>query len=507
MADDTGTDDDDFEAEFTFTWKIENFSYCLPWKWVRSPSFVVDSMNETKWCLHLWPKEYTNGIHIEYYLYREDEDKGPQIINVEFELSFLDVNGSPLTKKITTSSFENNDFKGFAEFVEQETVFKSRSSEYLPEDELTARCKLRRPGTHTRETVSCFAGSYIGVECSAFDWLVKNFSSLHPGDRWIMLVQNTLKDKPSVTLALSLTEKSNEEELQIEITHEHMNKPNMTSCEIALVDSFGNVVISKKDSKYLEGQIWKFPSFIKKSDLISADNSCLQNDTLTLRCDITISIGIISNDIFCYNYDSSETDDHFTDLSDVSSREVKSVEETSLKAFFENLYVDRTFSDINLKVGTENFPVHRVVLGFKSPMFKTMFTSDLTNKNFELPDLDTDTLLQLLGFIYTDTIDKLSWDSARKLYLAAKEYQMPSLKQKCCIFLKEIVDLSNACSTLLFANENQDEELAEFAQAFISDHGTELIHSDEWEELQKKNFQLAFQTLQSMYLKKVEQKT
>ncbi|GFY72885.1 speckle-type POZ protein [Trichonephila inaurata madagascariensis] len=183
------------------------------------------------------------------------------------------------------------------------------------------------------------------------------------------------------------------------------------------------------------------------------------------------------------------------------------VESCSLRTFLENLYEDRTFSDINLKIGAETFPVHRVVLGFRSPVFKAMFERDLTQKDIEIYDLEADTLLKLLGYIYTNTVDELNWEHALKLYQAAKEYQIPSLKHKCSIFLKDNVDPLRACSVLLLAYENQDEDLTGFVQEFISDHDTEIIHSDEWKELKRKNFQLAFETLQFLYLKKIEQKT
>ncbi|GFW28212.1 protein roadkill [Trichonephila clavipes] len=504
MTDDN-TIDDDFEAEFVFTWEIENFSHCLPWLWVRSPTFTVESMNATKWCLHLWPKEYTNGIHVEYYLYRESNDNGPEVIEVEFELSFLDADASPLTRKMTTSSFEKDDFKGFAEFVKQDTVFKNRSTEYLPDDVLTARCKLRKPGAQICRTVNCSASSSIGVESSTFEWVLENFSSFKLGDRRMMLVQNTLKDKPSSTLTLSLTGEPGEEKIQIEVTHEHMNKPNLTSCEIAVVDTLGNVLISKKDSKYLEGTVWEFPYFLKKKNLLNAESKYMQNDYIILRCDLTISIGVVSKEM--YGYSSTETDDNLSYLSVMSNDEGYSeVESCSLRTFLENLYEDRTFSDINLKIGTKTFPVHRLVLGLRSPVFKAMFTRDLTQKDIEIYDLEADTLLKLLSYIYTNTIDELNWEYALKLYQAAKEYQIPSLKQKCSVFLKGNVDPSRACSVLLLAYENHDEELIGFVQEFISDHDTEIMHSDEWEELKRKNFQLAFETLQFLYLRKIEQK-
>ncbi|KAF8771634.1 hypothetical protein HNY73_019018 [Argiope bruennichi] len=89
-------------------------------------------MDNTRWCLQLWPKNHPNGIHIEFYLVREADKNEPGPIRVAFELSFLDSYGIQLVKKVKEASFQKGDTKGFAEFLEQ-TEVKNPRTEYLPE--------------------------------------------------------------------------------------------------------------------------------------------------------------------------------------------------------------------------------------------------------------------------------------------------------------------------------------------------------------------------------------
>ncbi|GBM11926.1 hypothetical protein AVEN_209625-1 [Araneus ventricosus] len=64
---------------FAFTWKLENASYCLEKEGeeIKSPAFVVDSIDETKWKLGLYPRgEEHHGKYIGFYLFREIDGSG-----------------------------------------------------------------------------------------------------------------------------------------------------------------------------------------------------------------------------------------------------------------------------------------------------------------------------------------------------------------------------------------------------------------------------------------------
>ncbi|GIX80940.1 speckle-type POZ protein B [Caerostris extrusa] len=115
------------EKCFTFTWKLENMSYC--WQKteesLRSPKFVVDALEGTRWSLVLYPRQDKDGNYIGYYLYRDkDCSSGVNDIEIDYVLSFMAADGSALVeeKVIKTTMTKNKSF-GWPEFVTREEVF------------------------------------------------------------------------------------------------------------------------------------------------------------------------------------------------------------------------------------------------------------------------------------------------------------------------------------------------------------------------------------------------
>ncbi|GFY53562.1 hypothetical protein TNIN_394961 [Trichonephila inaurata madagascariensis] len=91
----------DEEYEFIMWWNIENYLYC----WQKhekfsSPLFTATSMENTKWCLYLFPagKNNENENYIACYLNRM-RNNGPEKIKVKFVLEILGSDGSVLTEK------------------------------------------------------------------------------------------------------------------------------------------------------------------------------------------------------------------------------------------------------------------------------------------------------------------------------------------------------------------------------------------------------------------------
>ncbi|GBM83040.1 TD and POZ domain-containing protein 4 [Araneus ventricosus] len=626
-------------------------------------------MNKTRWCLQIRPK-YINGAYVEYYLARETDKSGLRIIRVAFELSFLDSYGIQLVKKMQEASIKKDEFKGFAEFVEQAVVFTHRKYEYLPENTLTACCRMKRIGEQPQESVFCSANSVLGVEQSSFYWNIRDFSKIRPG-----VLRSIRKRNPYVKVELSLTAKP-EEALQFEISHAHLHKPNMIDCKISVINAFEETAYSKKGSKYSKGKVWEFPIFVKKSQLNSEKNVCLQNDVLVLKCDISVSLGVISSFINGYrspsldgetssssenedcsstasgiisklrkevcslqkalkreengeetktneilvefphedssslvneksspdqneesysfeddtigefenikrcqdpsfedeaaysnkNEDSSATaseiipeirqeiknlkkeqkemendeeikrkeilqefshDDSPSSVNESTSPDqkeesysvkVESVDEIVSKSFsieemlsggsmkdeIKRFYQNGTFSDINLTVGKVTFPGHKLILSLKSRKFKEIFMNDFSKRSITLSDLDPETLRDLLDFVYTNNVENMTWEKAKKLFLAAERYQMTSLKHICLMFVKENINESNSCNILVFADEQQDEDLKKLALEFIVSQGKTIMNTEAWDEFTEKHFKLAFETMQKMYMNKTE---
>ncbi|GBL97574.1 Speckle-type POZ protein [Araneus ventricosus] len=176
----------------------------------------------------------------------------------------------------------------------------------------------------------------------------------------------------------------------------------------------------------------------------------------------------------------------------------------TLKEGLISLFSEGILCDIQLKTATEAFPAHKVVLSARSPVFKSMFETDMrekTNNSVEIEDLDATTVRQMLLFLYSDTLDNLDYESARSLYFAADKYQIVSLRHMCSNFLKENLLYSNCCDVLLLADKHQDKDLKISVQDCIADNDEVVLFSDEWKTLVENEPRLTTEILLGLYMK------
>ena len=119
------------------------------------------------------------------------------------------------------------------------------------------------------------------------------------------------------------------------------------------------------------------------------------------------------------------------------------------------MYNNSLMSDVNFIVKdseTEkkvSIPAHKYVLSIGSPVFYKMFYGDLPERSdsVELMDADSDSLLELLRFLYSDETNLTASCVLRVMYLAEK-YMVPGLLEECAEFLKNEIDAENAFDVL-----------------------------------------------------------
>ncbi|KAG5676305.1 hypothetical protein PVAND_006152 [Polypedilum vanderplanki] len=107
----------------------------------------------------------------------------------------------------------------------------------------------------------------------------------------------------------------------------------------------------------------------------------------------------------------------------------------------------------------KEFPVHSNILAAQSPVFDKMFNADMSEtktKTVKIDDIDGDTFLEFLRFIYTGQVENLK-DIASSLIYAADKYEIIKLKKICTESLMKNLSIKNASETLILAdrfNEN-----------------------------------------------------
>ncbi|GBN99999.1 Protein roadkill, partial [Araneus ventricosus] len=460
-------------------WKIKNFSYGS--EVISSPEFILDG---DLWRLDIEPK------YVECRLVVLSRDHIFQ--RQEYLLSFLPCDGSsPLISY------------GCCLQVSKEILFRTRRSAFLPDDTLTVRFQF--PTASKRGNL--FVQSQIGVKRKCFLWSLKKFNKDQYNEKDMKISAENSNRYGIVELCLkSMDGINSDDQFYIEISRTH-GEQCYCVLKVSVLDMDGKAVNCMSDEFLFENQDsqekWKFSPIIKKSKLFACKDLLLPNGTLTLKCDIAISLGTTTDQTAVLSYFEDvipllqESEDLSKCFKEKSSLDSVSDLQSDLKKILDS----ETFSDVSLQVSSEVIRAHKAILGARSSVFKYLLTDDTKENNVNnvvIEDLDVETLRRLLLYMYTGTINNYQESNIKNLYFAADIYQVPSLKQKCSSFLKAKLSVSNICGMLALADSYEDADLEKAVLDFISTYHSEVFASKEWKNLEERHSSLAFQALRKI---------
>ncbi|CAL1297894.1 unnamed protein product [Larinioides sclopetarius] len=485
--------DEKRRALFTYIWKIESAPIN---KCVMSPVFTVQSLEMTKFSLGMVILRPLNKV--EFWLERKKEDNEPENIAIKLELSILDTNGSSLIKRSCTGLSRNSEEMGYFEFFESDALFDKRKDELFPKDPIIVRYRFWRKGTEISKSELCFASTQFDVYRPSSVWVVKGFNSLQQGEKRIRILQSAEKGRPQLTLTLSLAEMNGKNRVFIHLAPSHIINEFRMEAEIALLDAEGMVFFRKRVLKPLN--VYEKDILLTIFEKSQIPAVLLSEDVLLLRCEMKLtSPDPIWSRIEGYKFmdysDSKlvQTDKKGTFLDKLNAT-------CPFKEIVNTFKEDGTLSDVCLRAGTKLFPVHKLILSSRSPVFKAMFTQDMrekTSKCIDIPDLNADTLGWLLLYIYENKIQEFTWETAGNLFEAADKYELLDLKEKCSRFLKLNLSGSNVCKILVLADMHHDESLRKSAQEFILNN-PEIMHSDVWKIFREDHSKLALEAAEQI---------
>ena len=105
----------------------------------------------------------------------------------------------------------------------------------------------------------------------------------------------------------------------------------------------------------------------------------------------------------------------------------------SFRKAFEPYFLNEDMSDLKIVCDQREFPVHKLILSARSPVFKAMFGSNFveaTSKTLQIEGTDGITMKKFLHFLYTDEADP-DEEIDFQLFLLADRYQVDSLVENC----------------------------------------------------------------------------
>ncbi|GFT84280.1 TD and POZ domain-containing protein 3 [Trichonephila clavipes] len=192
---------------FSFTWAIENFSFCWQKRdeGILSPSFIVDTIERSKWKLMLypngnWSKNSCPSDSISFYLRREEDSKGPTDITIFFELSFLAADGSVIMSSEILEDFFDRGKSGGSQKYWKKELLESERQKFVPHDILTVRCRMWKNFGQMIEERQCFASDSNRVERRSFVWTIPKPSF----NKFSFNIKSIFDDKQVMTLILNL---------------------------------------------------------------------------------------------------------------------------------------------------------------------------------------------------------------------------------------------------------------------------------------------------------------
>lgn len=489
----------DKTAPYTFIWSIQNYTR-PPHLNLQSPSFTVDSIEKTKWCLIL----HVNQHCVLCYIKRLADNSILKSMELNFELTILAADGTPF-KDQRGAYFHVNHQSKIVKLIDN-SVFNERRAEFLPKDTLTIRCQMWRRESEIMTTDLCFARTQLRLVRRSFLWPIEKFRWFRPGEKKTYKLKPDTDREPQIALNLYM-DLEDDDGLHFEVVADGGRYCGIGS-EVSIVDVEGKVSSWGTVGFQLtlnEAKI-SFPKVMSKKLLMDQNSRYVPNGVLLLRCSFDIFSGFESSRIeYCSQASSkkAEKSEISEDIFVFDEIPPSCTESCNLRKALRKLYKDGTYSDITLRAGNESFPVHKNILSARSPMFKAMFSSDMMEKErstIDLPGIVGITLHRLLFYIYTDILEDLPWDEAFDLFCAADEYGLVDLKKRCSAILKTGLSKANVCDILYAADLHHDEALILAAKDLIFQESRLFFDSKEWKLFKNNNEQLASETLEYVSL-------
>ncbi|KAF8771046.1 Speckle-type POZ protein like [Argiope bruennichi] len=519
------------QGSFKFTWILEDIdSWFTHRDYVKSPMFTSEAiLQKTIWCIYLHGlNESMREDSLCLNLRRRDNLPG----KIKLCVSMFLITSSGKQHRIDKQKkyiFESGEG---IKFNLDHSFYTLKESFY--DEQLRIHCEIVNPSALVVFPEHFTASTRLGKDIVNCLWKIQAFLSFPTFISTFPSIPNSshrLEIKGiSWERNLFASLPMDDEQLHIKIgtVDDDITSSAHVEGEISLLNGEKEIVLSV-ESKHIflagdENKIWKFVVPFSKKNIIEVCEVHKTNGELSLLCKFTFyktvdeSLEYTILPRSCQNLVSRRAEQNPT--SNVSALLVNAFEKFNVnedryhvkeekmsKDLIEdikNLYFKNNCCDVLLKAGTQFFPSHKTILCARSPVFKNMFEKDMEKlKKEEVRiELEAETMDQFLIFLYSDNLDNLQWESAKKLLHAANKFQVESLKIECCLFLKSQFCLSNICDALSFASVYQDYELKKECEEFIFQNASKVFSSKEWNVFALKNPSLSADIIKSYFSQK-----
>ncbi|GFW34901.1 speckle-type POZ protein B [Trichonephila clavipes] len=282
-------------ANFTYIWEISNCpNLLIPGK-IISPTFVVESLENSRWYLSLFSvceEQFTFSIH-------RDTDVGPESILIDYELSFVSPEGTYSHEGKYTFNFKKESFCVSAPFHILD-IFVTRKQVFMVNECVTVSFRMWKVGSLECEQNFCYASTRLAIEKRSFFWRIKNFSMFGRGQELTYPIESAVNGDVPLVMILSLTN-DDSETLRIKFPAAKDGKLVVFSFRICMLNHKGKTSYNRTAEVNFNSHDL-FVDFLWKERILRDSTFWLPDDVLTFRCEFEIGTGISSNKIDGYRY-------------------------------------------------------------------------------------------------------------------------------------------------------------------------------------------------------------
>ena len=153
-----------------------------------------------------------------------------------------------------------------------------------------------------------------------------------------------------------------------------------------------------------------------------------------------------------------------------------------LSQHLKNLYHEGKDFNLTIIMEGKEFKVLRSILKCRSPVFDQMLSEDTSNIISISPFGDCNSLIfhDFLLYIYSGEIENLSHKNVSGFYSAAREFEMPELKEQCISFLKTSLSIDTITDILRLIDNESD--LFEEVIFFFAKNMEVIMDTEEWKQ-------------------------
>ncbi|KAF8792362.1 hypothetical protein HNY73_003966 [Argiope bruennichi] len=273
----------------------EHYPYCGQ-KICEPLSSPVFNIGESSWHFRLDSRLQTDGDHyFSLYLVREMDDRGQDIIEVDFEVMLLNSNPFQPRNKVQKAaiySFRSGAGYGWSKFAKRKEIL-SRDNPFELGYVLIVNSTMKVSKSLLPFKSSCLGRTIIEINALAFKWIIEGFSEVLPNEMKTIRIKPASPDGPWMFLAFFVTDEV-PSDVKIHIQVIQHNKPVKCSvCTISVIDANKKLWTSFNDT-IIGNKLWEFSLSQTKDKLMTEKVMYLPNDELSLDFNCIVSAGIES---------------------------------------------------------------------------------------------------------------------------------------------------------------------------------------------------------------------